>query len=265
MFEKLAGCPSFATLERLLGSLQPDVIVVATPGPTHVEVIAATTAIYSPKVILCEKPLGIDLTGLKKLQALGPRLPPVLVNFPRRADPVIKQVRTLLKDHLSSRPLDCVIRYSKGLIEGASHFVDLLAFLIGGHAVDEVLGPSPLVQLDLTAAGSWFALCEGDGIRLALLENQHDHLPHYSLDILTPGGELRFFHDGRIDWDRSSERRLFPISGPSERWRSRPELSQQFVADEVLNFLTGEPSTLCTLLDAHELHRFIQKVQERTR
>lgn len=264
LFEKTANCQSFANLESLFNSVQPDVIVVATPGPSHIDVITETALACSPKLILCEKPLGVDPAGFERLEDLGSKIPPILVNFPRRADPAIKKTKTLLREYLQATPLDCVIRYSKGLIEGASHFIDLLSFLIDGEQTGRKSGASRLSELDLTVSGTWYALCEGKGLRIALLENQHGHVPLYSLELMTPHGRLHFWHDGRIDWDTADAKSLFPLSGPVERWRGLPAHSQLFVVNEVLSYLENGSTSLCTLSEARMLHDFLQKIRQQT-
>lgn len=261
LFESRTALPSFSSVDSLLDFAHPDVLVVSTPSATHVDVIATVASKYKPKVILCEKPLGSDLSGFDRLRSLSLDRLPILVNYPRRADPEIIKVRSILREHLNSTPLDCVIRFSKGLVEGASHFIDLLAYLVGGDRTNDEAGTEVLASLRPISTGGWFAACEGGGRRLLLVHNHEDLVPFYSLEILTPRGRLQFSHEGRITWSPADGSKLFPTSEPNKTWQAQPDKSQSFVTSEVLRFLTEGSTSLCRLTEAEAVHLLIERVQ----
>ena len=48
----------FVSIEIALKKLKPDLIVISTPTYSHLDVVKQIFNTYSPKYLLCEKPLG---------------------------------------------------------------------------------------------------------------------------------------------------------------------------------------------------------------
>lgn len=78
--------------ERLLTSGEIDAVLVASPTPTHVDLIARCVDLGLP--VLCEKPIDLDIA---RVDALRPRVAaagvPVALGFNRRFDPAFRSVR----------------------------------------------------------------------------------------------------------------------------------------------------------------------------
>lgn len=77
---------------ELIGSGEVDAVLVASPTPTHVDLIAAAVAAGIP--VLCEKPIDLDIA---RVDALRPVVRdsgvPVALGFNRRFDPAFASVR----------------------------------------------------------------------------------------------------------------------------------------------------------------------------
>lgn len=77
--------------DELLASGEVDAVIVASPTPTHVDLIAAALDRGIP--VLCEKPIDLDLA---RVDALRPRVAasgvPVALGFNRRFDPAFAEV-----------------------------------------------------------------------------------------------------------------------------------------------------------------------------
>ena len=69
-----------------------DAVVIASPTPTHLELITAATA--AGKAVLCEKPVDLDLERVdacwERIADSGPR---VMIGFNRRFDPAFAEIR----------------------------------------------------------------------------------------------------------------------------------------------------------------------------
>ena len=78
--------------EELLSSGEIDAVLVASPTPTHVDLIARSVELGLP--VLCEKPIDLDID---RVDALRPRIAaagvPVALGFNRRFDPAFASVR----------------------------------------------------------------------------------------------------------------------------------------------------------------------------
>jgi myo-inositol 2-dehydrogenase/D-chiro-inositol 1-dehydrogenase len=85
-----AAVRSCAGVAALVGAV--DAVVVATPTPTHAELTLAAVRAGVP--VLCEKPLAMELGGLRTLlEDLRPYDVPVMVGFQRRYDPAYAELR----------------------------------------------------------------------------------------------------------------------------------------------------------------------------
>jgi myo-inositol 2-dehydrogenase/D-chiro-inositol 1-dehydrogenase len=75
--------------EKLLSAADLDAVVIATPPFEHPRMLAA--AIQARKHVYCEKPMGVDLAGVKTIIAAGRKADPkknVSVGFQQRYGPV---------------------------------------------------------------------------------------------------------------------------------------------------------------------------------
>src|SRR5262249_44070496 len=64
--------PVFASLERLLTTTRPDILVVATPPSSHVDL--SRQALLAGCHVFCEKPLAEDLAGADELVEMSATL-----------------------------------------------------------------------------------------------------------------------------------------------------------------------------------------------
>lgn len=78
--------------EELLASGEIDAVLVASPTPTHVDLIARSVELGLP--VLCEKPIDLDLRRVDALRdTVRSSGVPVAIGFNRRFDPAFASVR----------------------------------------------------------------------------------------------------------------------------------------------------------------------------
>lgn len=89
------GGTATADAEELFASGGVDAVLVASPTPTHVDLIARSLEAGLP--VLCEKPIDLDIA---RVDALRPQVAsagvPVALGFNRRFDPAFAQARARL-------------------------------------------------------------------------------------------------------------------------------------------------------------------------
>lgn len=121
-----------------LAAVSPDSVdlaVVATPTPTRVADVRAVLTL-NPKMLLLEKPLASNRAAGEQLQALlGRRESNTRVGYMRRFAPSIQAALNKFDD----APVKAVLRYTGGVLNSASHFIDLLVGRFGPVAVAQVL------------------------------------------------------------------------------------------------------------------------------
>ena len=80
------GATATASAEELIGSGEVDAILIASPTPTHVDLIEASVRAGLP--VLCEKPIDLDIARVDALRPLIAESDvPVALGFNRRFDP----------------------------------------------------------------------------------------------------------------------------------------------------------------------------------
>ncbi|MDD5176140.1 MAG: Gfo/Idh/MocA family oxidoreductase [Sterolibacterium sp.] len=130
-FTRKYGVPAFADINGLIAASAPQVLALAIPTAGHGAALKqALTA--QPRLVICEKPLASDLaTAQAMVDSAERKSVTLLVNYMRRFDPGIAEARTLIRDGSLGTIFKGTVWYSKGLINNGSHFLDLLAYLLG--------------------------------------------------------------------------------------------------------------------------------------
>lgn len=201
-FAKEFGAPAYDGIDDLLDQTKPDVIVVACPTKTHGETIFNILDRHRPLAILCEKPLAQDAMAAEAVVENCSQLGVLLfVNFIRRADPGIIDVKSRIAAGLIAMPFKAVVWYSKGLLHNGSHFADLLTFWFGpihalrivdpGRAIGEV-DAEPDIRVDFE---------QGSAIFCAVAEENYSH---YTVEVVAANGRLRYEQGGAISWQAAA-------------------------------------------------------------
>jgi predicted dehydrogenase len=89
----------YKDFEKLLASPSIDAVLIATPPFEHPRMLAA--AVDAKKHVYCEKPMGVDLEGVRTVIAAGRRCDPkknISVGFQQRYGPVYLEAYKRMKD-----------------------------------------------------------------------------------------------------------------------------------------------------------------------
>lgn len=111
--------------------LEIDLLVVASPTIFHLESIELMLNRFTPKIVLCEKPLAENLTESHKLAEIC-RLKNVtlITNYMRRSLPLFRELKGKITTQFPSE-YDVVVKYSGCFQNNGSHFVDLMDYFYG--------------------------------------------------------------------------------------------------------------------------------------
>jgi predicted dehydrogenase len=209
--------------------------------------------VHRPRVVLCEKPLAYNLEDARQIlsvcETAGCRL---FVNYLRRGDPGVQEVRRRLDVGHIAQPLKGVSWYSKGLIHNGSHFLDLLQYWLGDIREFKVTNPGrafgqedvePDVLLEFAGGGVHF------------IAAKEEHFSHYTVELVAPNGRLRYEQGGgTILWQpvRSSEtvHGYSVLDVSEERIPSDLGRVQWHVVDQIALAMSGARTSLCEGRDA---------------
>ena len=133
-FETKYCRPCYKDLDSLFCNHRPEVISIAVPTHLHFPIFEEVMA-YSPRAVLCEKPIATNTTEARKMVSLAEsKSCALLINYMRRFDPGVIELNKILKNKVIGNLYKINVWYSKGLINNGSHYLDLLLFLLGAAA-----------------------------------------------------------------------------------------------------------------------------------
>ena len=160
-----SSAPWSTDVENVLGDASIDAVVVASPTPTHVDLL--TRAVDAGKAVLCEKPIDLDIARVDACRAgIGALADRVMLGFNRRFDPSFADIRarvqageigTLEQLTIISRdpapPPAGYVATSGGLFRDMTiHDFDMARFFLGDVVEVSATG-SNLVSPEIAEAG----------------------------------------------------------------------------------------------------------------
>lgn len=242
------GVPAWTSLREALSEVRPDLAVVASPTSDHMATIHGLLEGAAPRAVLCEKPLAYELAQGAAIERLcRDRKCDLYVNYMRRSDPGVIEVRRRLDAGAIQTPVRGVVWYSKGLIHNGSHFFNLLQYWLGGMKGFTIVrpgrfwageDPEPDIQVEFDR-----------GI-ITFLAAREEDFSHYTVELVARNGRLRYEGGGTtILWqpavpDPSLEGYTVLQSDP-EIIQSDMKRSQWNVAAQLAEALDGRPAHLC--------------------
>jgi len=152
-------------VDAIIGDASIDGVVVASPTPTHVDLL--TRAVRAGKAVLCEKPIDLDIARVDACRAeIGALVDRVMVGFNRRFDPSFRDIRarvdvgeigTLEQLIIVSRdpapPPAGYVTTSGGLFRDMTiHDFDMARFFVG-EVVEVTATGANLISEEIAAAG----------------------------------------------------------------------------------------------------------------
>jgi predicted dehydrogenase len=139
LFSKHWGAPAFAALQQMLQELEPDLVCVATPPETHLELVRGLSS-AGVRAVVCEKPLAPDPEQAREIAALHrPGRTAILTNHERRYSRDYLRVRDSIRSARYGPLVSAIGRVYMGetrkvgdmLLEDGTHMVDILSWLLG--------------------------------------------------------------------------------------------------------------------------------------
>jgi predicted dehydrogenase len=246
-FKEKYSVPAYETIEDFCEDISPDILVVACPTEFHKEVIEKSLKVIKPRVILCEKPLAYNSDDAKKIYQMCKDFNIALyLNYVRRADPVINEIKNKIINGVIAGPYKVIVWYSKGLMHNGSHFIDLLNFWFGG------LGSLQIINNGRSYGGQDgepdFSMSFNKGLAI-FLATKDENFSHFSVEILASNGRLYFGSNGMYTWQGIC--RHPQLSDHIQLDATKEEIMvgsshyQYHVVNQLHNILSNLPSSLC--------------------
>ena len=266
VFEKEYGCKAFANIDSALKILLPDVVVISVPTELHLNAVKSVFSGCSPKAILCEKPLAYELADARQINSICKEHQcQLFVNYIRRADPGVLEVKTRLEKGLISHPVKGIAWYSKGLFNNGSHFVDLLTFWLGPIQSFSILrngrkwggiDPEPDFSMSFAKGEIYF------------MAAQEENFSHYSVELIAPSGRLRYERGGEyIAWQSAVKNSLLPeytsLSMEEEIIPNDLLMIQSYIANQLAMSMKGQYGGICSGEEAIQVLECLSQLKEK--
>jgi predicted dehydrogenase len=266
-FEAGYGCTSYPSIDSALAARAADIVVIALPTPLHDAALEQTLAHSKPLAVLCEKPLAYDVDGAARMvDRCAERGVSLYVNYMRRSDPGVVEVKRRLDAGLITTPVKGRVWYTKGWLHNASHFFNVLEYWLGPLKSFKVLQTRQAADENLADLDAWVSFEHGE---IAFLAAWQEAFSHFEIELFSPSGRLRYGSDTRhINWQSTKADERFAgyttLSAETEEIPTARERYQLQVAEQLALALKGQPAHLCTGADALKTLNNMRKVLEST-
>jgi predicted dehydrogenase len=264
LFSKHYGVWAGCDLVEGLSIFDPEVVVIASPTQYHAESVLLTLRHSKPMVILCEKPLSYKLEEaevmVSECLAAGCLL---YVNYLRRIDPGVLEVKRRLQDGSIATPLKGVLWYGKGLLNNCSHFSNLLEFWLGPVESFKIINSGRACgEMDVEPD----VHVKFHGGEVTFLAAKDEHFSHHEIQLVASNGCLLYQQGGaKILWQTLKTdpniTNYTVLSSPGENIATQSSKLQWHVSDSLSASLRGSPSNLCSGKDALETLKWLLKMK----
>jgi predicted dehydrogenase len=262
LFENQVKAPAYESIREVPKLDRLDILIVATPTVSHLLTLQEALSIFKPQVVLLEKPIAANLKDSIQVQEISISTGiPFYVNYPRRSDSAAILVGEKILSGEFLAPFTGTVRYSGGILNGASHFINLLQFWLHGSISINALNISRINEYDFSGI---FELCIGDS--KVLFYPTAPMLPLEASLVL-------FGKNGRLEWDTQADfilwspletskifHETYRYSDASIKMKNSFSSYQAAVLNQLIDSINGIPSHICTLVDALETSKAVDKL-----
>jgi len=253
VFARSYGVSAYETAETALVEQAPELVIIAVPTPLHGVTLETVLKFSSVKVVLCEKPLSYDLAESQRMaRACQKRGVQLVVNYMRRSDPAVIEIRRRLVSGEIRGPVNGVVWYGGGLIHNGSHFFNLLRYWLGEMIDFQILGSAESLgngdaEVDVSI--------KFEGGNFLFLSTADRDFAHYEVELIAYNGRLRYEQAGhRVTWQGIEQHPVFSkiksIASETELVESGMNKFQYNVASQVKGVFAGQSTNIATGEDA---------------
>lgn len=215
-FKSKFNKPCYKDYTLAIQELKPDIIVVAVPTVNHMETIMTISNEYIPKILLMEKPLSYSVNEANQIIELAKKNNIQLaVNYFREYEPIHREFISRISSGEIGYPITAIAKYSKGLLNNGSHFLQFLSNFMGNFKKVEVLDKVPSLDnddVDINARIHY----EGGVVNLVAFDEKNFSI--FEMDLIGPLGQIKY-----LDFGRTLELRKVIKDSKNEGYRKLSE------------------------------------------
>lgn len=247
------GVTAYADAAEMLREQRPDMVSVCTLAGTHRElVIAAAKA--GARAVFCEKPIAATVSDADDMIAACRSAGALLfVDHQRRFDQFHRQAAALLRSGRLGRVQQVTAYYTAGLMNTATHLVDLLRMFLGEvewvqampSRNDSRNAADPNLDAWLQFAGGPLAVMQASDVKAFTI---------FEINFLAEGGRLRVgshgfsaeFEEARDSQRFAGYRELYRAAVPQDVNVEAPREYMLQAVRHIVDCLDGRASPVST-------------------
>lgn len=266
LFEHEYGCKAFADVGTALKLLMPDIVVISVPTEFHLDAVKSVFNACRPRIILCEKPLAYKLSDAEKIDSLCKEHQcKLFVNYLRRADPGVLEVKARISRGAIACPIKGVAWYSKGLFNNGSHFVDLLHYWLGDIQEFQVIDSGRLLENGDFEPDVRISFKNGS---VYFLAGKEECFSLSGIELISPSGRFTYEDGGGlISWQSTMASNTHSgytiLSSKGELINSDLNRAQWHIVHELANYLDGKDANICSGYEALKVVRWLNAIRDR--
>ena len=129
----------YESYDQMLSEVEPDIVSVCTPVPTHADIVKDVAETDIPVAIHCEKPMADTWDGAQSMTAVAAEHDVQLTfNHQRRFHPAWRGASDLLDEEVIGK-VNRVEIGGKNIFDFGSHFIDLCNHYVGERRAEWVI------------------------------------------------------------------------------------------------------------------------------
>lgn len=237
-----------------------DLVIIATPTNTHLDLIQDTLKRVKPKMILCEKPLSYNYDDAKKIIDLCEQSKTKLfVNYMRRCNPGVLKIKKDIESKFFASPFKGICWYSKGLYNNGSHFINLLEFWLGSFLKLKVINKGRVLNEFDNEPEFLIEFEKGDVIFRSAWE---EYFSFYKVELLSSSHLLKYNKGGEeiifYEMDNFKKNQKYK----KRELNSNFKIYQYHVLDDIKKEYSGIITTICKGKEALATQRIIYLINK---
>lgn len=261
-FKKKFNIEAYESINAFTFHKHVDLIIISVPTELHLEVFKEVIKKFAPKIILIEKPCGLNLDQALEIKKLAKtKKIKVLVNYIRRSEPSIIKLKNFF-DENNFYPFKGNLYYTKGLKNNASHFLDLFQFFFGQIIKIENIKNFSSVKKNDMLIDCKLIFKNGE---ISLNYLWEDIFTYNSFEIFSPSGKVLYEDSSKITIFKPYKDKKFKgykILQPQLEIKNYMDIYQKNVLSEILKEFNHSKTNMCTIDQALTTHKVINKISE---
>ena len=255
-FKNKLGMDTFSKISDLPSDTQIDLVIIATPTNTHLEIFREV-ATLNPRVILLEKPASSSSVEIQIMKDIAlEKGIETFVNYQRNYHSVFRDISKQLDDSTFPGPYTLVGWFNQGLLHTGSHML----------ALWQLLFPKAFMDIELEDLVKGDLRIHKGSPSMTLVPVDHFEGSFFSFEMLGSRNQLRYdSHLGLVKISNISQSKLYSaektLQAPNSEILLHEESCLWQVYFEIQKFLIGEPCYHSSLDDSIQMLEIIKAIE----